>query len=95
MTPFQIRARIQSLLTRLALRHLDGVVHQTVQTHPGLRCFELDKLTLNSYHDWGTKHHLVRLEQQGRIVKVIRENNKTKKKQPAIYHSIPINNRIH
>lgn len=59
--------RLQRKLAKLALRQLDGIVYQHVKNNPGQRCFEIDKATLNSHHQWGTKHILQRLEQQQRV----------------------------
>ena len=65
--------RLQKRLAKLALNQLDGVVLQHVKNNPGQRCFQIDKATLNSHHQWGTKHILQRLEQQHKIYSVKRE----------------------
>ena len=59
--------KLQRRIAKLALQQLDGIVYQHIKKHPGQRCFEIDKATLNSHHQWGTKHILQRLEQQQRI----------------------------
>ena len=59
--------RLQRRIAKLALQQLDGIVYQQVKKHPGQRCFEIDDATLRSHHQWGTKHILQRLEQQGKI----------------------------
>ena len=56
--------RLQRKIAKLALRQLDGIVLAHVRKNPGQRCFEIDKATLDSHHQWGTKHILQRLEQQ-------------------------------
>jgi len=59
--------RLQRKIAKLALQQLDGIVYQYVNSNPGQRCFEIDHATLRSHHQWGTKHILQRLEQQGKI----------------------------
>ena len=65
--------RLQRKLAKIALQQLDGIVLQHVKKNPGQRCFEIDRATLNSHHQWGTKHILQRLEQQHKIYCVKRE----------------------
>jgi hypothetical protein len=65
--------RLQRKIAKIALQQLDGIVYQHIKKHPGQRCFEIDDATLNSHHQWGTKHILQRLEQQGKIYCVKRE----------------------
>ena len=59
--------RLQQKLAKLAMNQLDGIVFNHVKNNPGQRCFEIDRATLKSHHQWGTKHILHRLEQQQRI----------------------------
>ena len=65
--------RLQRKIAKLALQQLDGIVYQHIKKHPGQRCFEIDKATLNSHHQWGTKHILQRLERQGKVYCVKRQ----------------------
>jgi hypothetical protein len=44
------------------------VVLDYIKEHPGQRLFQIDRNTLKSHHNWGTKHVVQRLEDQGRIV---------------------------
>lgn len=55
------------LLARLSLSTLDKVVLDYIKEHPGKRLFEIDKDTLNSHHQWGTKHVVQRLESNNKI----------------------------
>jgi hypothetical protein len=57
-----------NIIARLALKSLDRVVLDYIKEHPGQRLFQIDRNTLNSHHNWGTKHVVQRLEDQGRIV---------------------------
>lgn len=72
------------LLARLALKSLDKLVYDYIKENPGLRLFEIDKETLKSHHQWGTKHVVERLESQGRIF-VIRTNYFGDKVKPRYY----------
>jgi hypothetical protein len=55
------------LLARLSLSTLDSVVFDYIKANPGKRLFEIDKDTVKSHHQWGTKHIVQRLEEQGKI----------------------------
>ena len=65
--------KLQRKLAKLALNQLDGIVLSHVKKNPGQRCFEIDRATLNSHHQWGTKYILQRLEQQQLIYCVKKE----------------------
>lgn len=56
------------LLARLSLSTIDKVVLNYIKANPGKRLFEIDKDTLQSHHQWGTKYVVQRLEQEGKIV---------------------------
>lgn len=62
-----IRSTIKSSLANLALSYLDNLVLEYIKKNPGKRCHVIDKATLKSHHQWGTKHILTRLEQQGKV----------------------------
>jgi hypothetical protein len=55
------------LLANLSLNALDKVVLDYIKANPGKRLYEIDKDTIKSHHQWGSKYVVQRLEQQGKI----------------------------
>jgi aromatic ring-opening dioxygenase LigB subunit len=56
------------LLSTLALKSLDKVVLDYIKENPGSRLFQIDKDTIQSHHNWGAKHIVQRLEDDGKVV---------------------------
>ena len=48
----------------------ERAVLRTIRKRPGLRLFEINDLTLQSHHSWGTKSVVTNLELQGKITVV-------------------------
>ena len=63
-----------NLLAKLSLYSLDRLVLDYIKANPGSRLYKIDNDTLQSHHNWGAKHIVERLEQQGRVA-VIREHH--------------------
>ncbi len=45
----------------------ERAVLRTIRKQPGLRLYEINDLTLQSHHSWGTKSVVTNLERQGKI----------------------------
>ena len=56
-----------NILAKLSLFSLDRIFLDYIKTNPGSRLFQIDNDTLQSHHNWGAKHIVERLEEQGRI----------------------------
>ena len=56
-----------NLLAKLSLFSLDRIVLDYIKANPGSRLFQIDNDTHQSHHNWGAKHIVERLEEQGRI----------------------------
>lgn len=62
------------LIATLSLKALDSVVLSYIKANPGKRLHEIDKDTLKSHHQWGTKCVVERLEKDYKIA-VIRSQH--------------------
>jgi hypothetical protein len=56
-----------NLIASLSLNALDSVVLNYIKHNPGKRLHQIDKDTLRSHHQWGTKHIVERLESNNKI----------------------------
>ena len=72
-----------NIIASLSLNALDSVVLKYIKQNPGKRLFQIDKDTLQSHHQWGTKFVVERLEAKGKIA-VIRYSH-GKKIAPKYY----------
>jgi len=54
-------------LINLSISAVDNVVLGYIKSNPGQRLFEIDKATINSHHQWGSKYIVHRLEERGKI----------------------------
>ena len=57
-------------VSALGQKLTERAVLRTIRKHPGLRLFEINDLTLQSHHSWGTKSVVQNLERQGKITVV-------------------------
>jgi predicted transcriptional regulator len=55
------------LFCRLFEDQLSRTVYAYIKANPGLRLYEIDKNTLKSHHNWGTKYIVERLEDAGKL----------------------------
>ena len=53
--------------SELGQKLTERAVLRTIRKRPGLRLFEINDLTLQSHHSWGTKSVVTNLERQGKI----------------------------
>jgi hypothetical protein len=74
------------ILASLSLAALDKVVLDYIKEHPGSRLFQIDKDTIKSHHNWGTKYIVQRLEDSGKVA-VFREHQ-GRKIAPRYYATI-------
>jgi hypothetical protein len=64
------------LLANLSLSALDKVVLDYIKENPGKRLYQIDAMTINSHHQWGSKYVVQRLEDQGRIAVIRTQHGK-------------------
>ena len=54
-------------VSALGQKLTERAVLRTIRKNPGLRLYEINDLTLQSHHSWGTKSVVQNLERQGKI----------------------------
>ena len=63
----RLRRTLKHRIIGLCLNRIDDEVYNWIKDNPGYRLYQIDKATLRSHKNWGAKHIVERLIEQGRV----------------------------